>query len=151
MKNTIQLTLTGRQRDESGEETVTETRHSAEYYERNGSIYILYEEIPEDAGAAIQNCIKLKGSVLEITKKGAVSARMVFEAGREYPTDYATPYGCIKIGIRTESLKCLHSEEGLSIRAEYSLTSQGQPFSYCSITIAIDTKNSGKRLNIPIP
>lgn len=137
MKNKVQLTLTGRQRAEDGEEAVTETCHTAEYYERNGSIYILYEEIPEDMDTAIQNCIKLKGSVLEITKKGAVNTRMVFEEGREYLTDYKTPYGGLKIGVCTENLKCLYPKDGLTIQVRYTLTSQGEPFSFCSITIAV--------------
>lgn len=138
MKNTIPLILTGRQWDENGTETVTETRHTAEYYEKNGSIYLLYRELPEGMDTAVQNCVKYRDSALEITRKGPFRTRMVFRPDQEYLADYATPYGSVKIGIRTKEVTCLRSENSLTIRAEYTLNSRGQPFSRCLVTIAAD-------------
>ena len=138
----VELTLTGRQQAEGGEETVVETVCLAEYYERNDSIYILYQELSQENGAVVHNCIKLKNSVLEITRKGPLASRMVFEAGREHLTDYATPYGCMKMGILTHQILCQHGEEDLTINASYTLTSYGQPFSHCSVAIKLRPRDS---------
>lgn len=137
MGTTVQLTLIGRQRDNTGEETVTKTAAAAEYYDKNGTLYLLYEEFPEcseigaemqknnrDAaeiqmdsstpakipksnGAVVHNRIKYKDNLLEVTRNGAINTRMVFESGKEHMTDYATPYGCLRLGILTHSIEAI--------------------------------------------
>ncbi len=137
MADTAQLTLTGRQRTAEGEETVTQTSLQAEYYERENGFYLLYQEPLDGNGSMTAGSMKLKGSVLEITKRGAVRTRMVFEAGCEYLTDYATPYGCLRMGLRTERMDCQRQGSTWQLRTEYSLTSQGEPFSFCVMEIEI--------------
>lgn len=138
MPETVKLSLVGRQRDETGEESITKTSANAEYYEKNGSIYLLYEEIQEETGAAVKNTLKLKGSVLELTRRGAVDTHMIFEAGRMHPSDYATPYGRLKIGVRTRSLEVSSGRELMKIKAEYSLMTDDFPFSDCTLVITIE-------------
>ena len=102
MAEKVELRLTGRQRDETGEENVTELLTEAQLFRRNGSIVILYEETQEGVGT--KNTLKLKGDVLELVKAGSVRTRMTFQEGKEYLSDYATPYGCLQMGIRTDAL-----------------------------------------------
>ena len=136
MNNQVRLTLIGRQRDPSGIETVTELSADAEFYERNGSLYILYEEKSED-GSLTKNVIKHKNNLLELTKKGAVNTCMIFEPGREYITDYLTPFGLLRLGILTDSLKSQRQKDYLEITADYTLTEQERIISYCNIFINI--------------
>lgn len=136
MNNQVQLTLIGRQRDPSGIETVTELSADAEFYERNGSLYILYEEKSED-GSLTKNVIKHKNNMLELIKKGTVNTCMVFEPGRDYMTDYATPFGLLRLGILTDSVKSQYQKDYLEITADYTLTEQERVISYCNIFIKI--------------
>lgn len=136
MDNQVQLTLIGRQRDTSGYETVTELSANAEFYERNGSLYIFYEEKSED-GSLTKNVIKHKNNLLELTKKGAINTCMVFEPGREYITDYLTPFGLLRLGILTDSVKLQRQRDHLEITAEYALTEQERVISYSNIFIKI--------------
>ena len=148
MAEIVQLTLTGRQRTAEGEETVTRTSLQAEYYEREDGFYLLYQEPLDENGSIARSCIRLKDSLLEITKKGAVQTRMVFEEGREYLTNYATSYGCLRMGIRTERLECRRQDSTWRLRTEYSLTSQGEPFSFCvmetEVCLSLPQNNSVK-------
>ena len=147
MGTTVQLTLIGHQRDSAGEETITKSTATAEYYEKNGTLYLLYDEnpecsetvteiqknnrdtaeihknnqdiaknqknssaaakIPKNSGAVVHNRIKYKDNLLEVTRNGAINTRMVFESGKEHMTDYATPYGCLRLGILTHSLEII--------------------------------------------
>lgn len=136
MKKKVRLTLIGRQRDEMGQENVTELSADAEYYERNGSLYILYEENEADTGCT-QSIIKLKDGLLELTKKGAVNTRMVFEEGREHMADYITPLGTLQLGIATSDVCSKQSEDCLNIHANYDLTERGHILSHCNINIKI--------------
>lgn len=179
------ITLTGRQKDETGEVAVTEHSGDAEYFEKNGSCYIFYDNTPDGAntpekadfpngantsdgvnspdgvdtsnrvntsngvdtsngvntsnvmGTIVKSTIKLKNSVLELSQRGVINTRMVFEPGKEYITDYATPYGCLKMGITTHSLDVFRTERTLKIRIKYALTSEGLPVSECSMDITV--------------
>lgn len=136
MDKQVLLTLTGRQRDPSGVETVTELSAEAECYERNGSLYILYEERAED-GSLSKNVIKHKSDLLELTRKGAVSTCMVFEPGKEHMADYTTAFGLLRLGILTESVtkRCLKDQ--IEITAVYTLKEHGQLISHCNLFINI--------------
>lgn len=137
MSQKVHLTLTGRQKDETGEIALTEHSGEAEYFEKNQCVYLLYEEFPEGTDTIVRNTLKLKHSVLELTRRGGISARMVFEPGKEYLTDYATPYGCLKMGISTRSLDISREDCLLRVRIAYSLSSNGLPVSDCSLDIAV--------------
>lgn len=130
-----QLTIVGTQLDGSGEEQTARIAAAADYHTADGSIYILYEEDTAEGEGTTRNMIKLKGGALELTKKGAVSARMVFEPGQEHMTLYSTPFGALPLGICTDTVESALSEEEFRICASYSLTSQGCPISHCRILI----------------
>ena len=136
MGKEVQLTLIGLQRDEEGQENITRLSVRAEYYLKNGSHYILYEEKQPDGGLT-KNTIKFKDNLLELTKRGAVNSRMVFERGREHMTDYATPFGLLRLGVLAQEIVFCQSGNFLEIQARYSLAQAGQPFSHCKITINI--------------
>lgn len=131
----IQLTLVGRQQGEDGETLVTKSVVTADYEEKNGGRYILYEEAQEDGGPVAKNLIKLKGGVLELTKRGAVNTHMVFASGRESRASYATPYGCLQMEIATRSLDSAFRDGKMEIRVDYDLASQGRLLSRCLLTM----------------
>lgn len=135
MTGNVQVVITGRQLDEAGEETITESRTAAECYEKNGGFYLLYEERPEGAGVPVRNIIKWKGSALELTKRGALNTRMVFEPGKEHRTDYITPYGSVKMELFTRAAEASFRDEEITIRVEYTLSSEGRLLSDCVLTI----------------
>lgn len=141
MDNQVLLTLTGRQWDEEKNETVTEQSAPGTLYERNGSLYILYDEKTEEGGT-VKNTIKLKGTILELTKKGIVNTCMVFEPGREHMTDFVTPFGSLRLGVLTDSVEMRESEEQMEITSSYMLTESGRIISHCKISIKI--LNRGK-------
>ena len=139
MNRNVVLTLTGCQRDPEGGETVTKLSAAAEYFERNGALYILYEESTED-GDTVKSRIKLKDLLLEVTRKGAMNACMIFEIGREHTTEYATPFGSLQMGILTHSVETDQSDNELTIVADYSLTTGGVEISRCKISIKIHSR-----------
>lgn len=138
MQKTVWLTLTGRQRGEDGTETVTETRTQAEYTERDGGLRLLYEETDEETGAVTRNVLKWQNSVLELTKQGAVSAHIIFEAGAEHRTEYVTPYGRLQMDVRTDAVEAV-SRNGVpaEIRIRYTLCSDGCPFAENALTVSM--------------
>jgi len=135
MAQKVRLILNGSQKDSSGEDTFTASETPAEYYEKNGSIFLFFTETSEGAKSAVKSRIKYKNGLLELTRNGMINTHMVFEKGREYLTDYATPYGCLKLGILTHALSCTVRDGLPEIRADYSLTCEGQRIARCRIEI----------------
>ncbi len=130
--------MKGVQRDDAGETGSTETVVTGEYYFRNGSHYILYEETAEDSGERVKSSLKLKGNLLELNRKGAVNSRMVFETGKRHVLDYATPFGLLRMETVTSQILCTEKENRLRIRAEYELWADGRKVSSCRLTIRIE-------------
>lgn len=137
MAQKAMLTLTGRQRDQNGEESVAESRAEAQYYEKDGSSYIFYEELPEDSRDAVKNRIKFKDGLLEMTKRGPVRSRMVFQAGRTHRADYVTLYGTLPLEVATHKAEIRRLEGRTEIRLEYTLLSGGQFLSRCALDICL--------------
>ena len=138
MTRNVLVTVKGVQRDGTGESCSTEITASGEYYFRNGSHYIFYEETSEDSGESVKNSLKLKENLLELNRKGAVNSRMVFEAGKCHVTDYATPFGMLRMETATSRILCMKEEDRIRIKVEYELWADGAQVSSCRLTIAIE-------------
>lgn len=137
MDKKVRITVIGHQWDEDGMETVTEQSADAEYYEHNDSVYILYEEALNTGSDKTKNTIKIKDGGLELTKKGSVNSRMVFQEGVEHMTEYVTAFGRLQLGIRTHAIHMLQSDKTQEITADYDLSANGHNLSRCKIIIKI--------------
>ncbi len=135
MGKKVQLTVKGIHGGDSGQNSTEEFTVEAEYFERSGTRYILYEERREND--RIPCTLKLKNGILELTKKDFCRTRMIFERGCEHPADYATPFGALRLGIRTEELDFGQTDSPLEIQADYCLLQEGQVFSRCKLIIKI--------------
>jgi len=134
MTRNVWVTVRSVQKDGGGNESRMESSAEGLFYEKNGGSYLLYEETNKE-GEAVKNLVKCKGKLLELKRTGAVNARMVFEQGQTYMTDYATCFGVLKLGVKTRRLAFAAEEDMFRIQAEYELLSEGEPVSTCGIVI----------------
>ena len=92
-----------------------------EYYFRNGSHYLRFEEVLDDSAEPTVNYIKMSPKGLEVRKKGLVNVHMVFEQGKKNMTYYSTPYGTLQMGIAATKLELDENDTGLSMKVDYAL------------------------------
>ena len=85
--------------DAQGDQEPIEIIVPGQYYFRNGSHYLRYEELLDETAEPTINYIKVSGKGLEVSKKGLVNVHMVFEQGKKNMTYYTTPYGTLQMGI----------------------------------------------------
>lgn len=147
MEKEVLLSMKGLQfsMDEEGAQAL-ETITPAEYYMRNGSHYVIYDEVTEGFLEPTKNIIKFKESLLEVTKKGLVNVHMVFEENKKNMTSYATPFGNILIGIDTGDVKISEKEDGIFINVEYVLEANYEHLADCRITMDITPREKGIEL-----
>lgn len=142
MTKEVLLSLRGLQFDAVSEDgDKIETITPAEYYKRNDSHYVIYEEAVEGFRERTKNIIKFKNNSLDLTKKGLVNVHMIFEENKKNMTSYSTPYGDILIGIDARSVEMKEEEERILVDVDYALEVNYEHFADCKIKMDIRSKD----------
>lgn len=90
--------------------------------EDSGDITVTYPEFSdENPSVRTDTVVTLRGKTLTIERTGPMSSRLILEKGKRHQCLYDTPMGQMFIGIFTDSIKVIASENGADIRASYQL------------------------------
>lgn len=115
-----------------------------QYYFRNGSHYLRYEEILDDSAEPTVNYIKMSPNGVEVRKKGLVNVHMVFEQGKKNMTYYTTPFGTLQMGIATTNLELTENAGSIDMKVDYALDMNDEHVADCYLTIMAQDKGSGR-------
>ena len=110
-----------------------ETVQQGEYFERNGSIFLLYDEYYEGFDEPVKNVMKIRGN--EMTLMMDMTLQQVMK--EKNLTRYQTPYGVMMIGLDTSRVVCLQEEKSLAIEIDYTLEANYQYVSDSKIRIMV--------------
>ena len=113
-----------------------------QYYFRNGSHYLRYEEMLDDSAETTVNYIKMSPDGVEVRKQGQVNVHMVFEQGKKNRTFYNTPYGTLQMGIAATGLELKESEDGIQMKVDYALDMNEEHVADCYLTVKAQSKDS---------
>lgn len=114
-----------------------------EYYYRNGSHYLRYEEIQEGFTEKTINYIKISPKGMEVRKKGISNVHMVFEKEKKNLSYYTTPFGNIQMGISAARLDMHEDEECIDAKVEYALEMNEEHVADCFLELEVRSKNIG--------
>lgn len=135
MTKNVQITIRSIQMMGQQKEQIEQVAKGS-FYEKNGTCYLVYDEAAEGGEEKISTMVKLKPDSIEITKKGAITALMVFQENTEYVTRYGTFAGELIMRFRTGRLWWQKRENGLEAEIQYKLDINGAYVSDCSIYIS---------------
>lgn len=144
MTKEVLLSLKGLQYETEENNQEIEVITPAEYYSKNGTHYIIYQEVAEESMEPIKNVIKFRENYLEVTKSGALHVHMVFEAKKKNIANYGTPYGEIIVGVDTEKVILTQEEEHIQVRVKYALDINYVPMAECNIYIDVRARGTGE-------
>lgn len=140
MTQKVLLTFKGMQFGQDDEGTgQIETVSQGDYYKKNGSHYVIYEEQLEGSEDVLKNRLKFNENTLELCRTGAVNVRMVFEENKKNLTGYNTPFGQILMGIDTKKIQIMEQEEHITVEVEYALDINNEFLSDCHMRIDISS------------
>ena len=128
-----------------GEPEEIEVMNVAEYYFKNNTHYVMYEEILDGTTAPTRNLVKIKPNSVEITRKGEVNTRMYFEAGKCDHTAYYTPEGQINMGMDTHRVLLTEEENEIRARISYAMLVNYQPMADCEICLRITKTDQNEK------
>lgn len=139
MDRSVMLTISGLHSGEADENGSVETKVRAEYFKRNETHYLLYEEKEEGFKQTSKNRMKFRGNMLELTRQGLLNTHMVFEENKTHMTPYQTPYGQMLLGIHTKKVDMQEQENFIRVVVEYTLEADEAYLSDSRIEICIES------------
>ena len=137
MTKDVLIAIKGLQFEETEDAEEIEVIQRGQYYHRNGSHYLVYEEPVEGSSDVILNRIKVREGEVIVTKKGAVNAMLSFKQNEKNMTNYTTPYGNLVMGINTQQIALDMNEEKIAVHVEYALDINYVFLADCRITITV--------------
>ena len=128
MNREVELVLSGLHDAEgASDKDAVETAQTAQYFKRNDSHYLLYEE-------------DLEGFDGTCTRQGTAEMHMIFEENKRHVVPYNTPYGQLLLGIKTRRVQVEEQEDRICVTVEYILDQEGEPFSESCLKLHIREK-----------
>lgn len=113
---------------------------SGTYYEKCGKHYVIYEEVMEGLQKPVTNKLKFSEQILELSRNGSVSTRMVFEENKKHMADYHTPYGGMTLDIDTKKFHMKNETDKITLNVVYTLEQNNEYLADCKILIEIRSK-----------
>lgn len=137
MDKDVLLKISGLQVDEGQDDVNIETITKAQYYKKNDSHYVIYEEVTEGFSKPTKNVIKFKENMLDLTKKGNVNVHMLFEENKRSMSNYATPFGNVLVGVDTGNISMEETENQIQVSVDYTLELNYEYLAECKISMEI--------------
>ena len=100
-----------KQYDVDGNMDTIELKAYGQIIEKNGSIYIKYNQKEEDM--EVKNTIKISEDCIKVIKSGSVNSTMTFTKGNKHTNKYATPQGIFLIDTKVNDFKISNGEKKL--------------------------------------
>ncbi len=141
MNRDVLVSIKGLQFDPEGDQGEIETITPGQYYKKNNSHYLLFEEAMEGFSEITSNKMKWNENSLDLMKKGVVNVHMIFEKNQKNMTDYRTPFGNIIIGIDTNNINVIETENKINVDVDYALEVNYEHLADCKISVEIKNRD----------
>lgn len=114
-----------------------------DYYKKEHSHFVLFEEVTEGSDETIKNIIKFSDNTVSVTKKGLINVNMLFEENKKNMSNYVTPYGNILIGLDTRRVDMTEEENRILVQVDYALEANYEHLADCQLVMDIRNKEEG--------
>jgi uncharacterized beta-barrel protein YwiB (DUF1934 family) len=137
LRKEVLVTIRGTQTNDLGERETIELVTKANYYQKNSSFYIVYNESEISGLAGTTTSLKAEPSRVTLNRMGTAEVKQVFEEGIHHETSYVTPYGSMWIRVLPWKVEVDLTEVGGSINLEYELELCRQRIGYNELSITV--------------
>lgn len=143
MTRDVLIKISGLQAMDGGKDNV-EVITTGDYFLKNGSHYVVYDEMMEGFEGNIRNLLKISPDKMDVRKNGIANAHMVFEQDRKNMTHYATPMGEMIVEVSTNRIFVDEQEDSLKVSVDYSLDINYDHVSDCNITVDVCSRGTAR-------
>lgn len=115
-----------------------------EYYFRNNTHYLLYDEVMDGFTEPTHNVVKIRSGLMEVKKKGLINVQMIFEKDKKNIAFYKTPFGTVEMEVAATRVAMEEAEDWMEIRADYALGMNGNSVADCVMQIRVTPRGNKK-------
>jgi uncharacterized beta-barrel protein YwiB (DUF1934 family) len=109
----------------------------AEWFEKNGSTFIVYHETEVSGMEGSKTMLKIHGDTITMTRFGATNSKIVYDVNHPMRSAYNTPYGTFEMSVFTEKLDYKLEELSGYIHIDYNMALEGVSNSKNQLRISI--------------
>lgn len=118
---------------------------AGQYFEKNGKIYVLYDDADETTKKITRNTIKITSEkMVEVKRSGNAQVHMIFREGEKTYSTYQTLVGEMMVGFETTNIDILEEEDLLHVRLQYALEVNGAITSDNTVELRVESKDTCK-------
>lgn len=141
MTKDVMISIRGIQFDNGQDGEKIESIQLGEYYNKNNTHYIMFDEIIEGMDEPVKSMIKFKKGEMHLHKKGPINVTMDFLEHKKTLTDYRTPFGSIVIGLEATKVDFQEEEKKIVVKVDYAMDVNYEHLADCKIKIDIRAKD----------
>lgn len=138
MKKEVLVTIVGLHDSETDNDRVDTVCEGT--YGKIGETHVITYEESDEEGMLYTTTMRLRDDYLEVTKKGTITSKLVYELGKETVTEYVTPYGALSLEFNTKLIEIMDEDEKICAHVEYAMGICGAHHADCRIDIKIENK-----------
>ena len=86
------------------------------HYLKKDKHYLLYEEYENDENTKTSNMIKFNNDIVEITRKGQVDGKLIFQENQKKQSLYSTPMGDLLIEVLTKEIEVSDDDDDVNLK-----------------------------------
>ena len=106
------------------------------HYLKKDKHYLLYEEYENDENTKTSNMIKFNNDIVEITRKGQVDWKLIFQENQKKQSLYSTPMGDLLIEVLTKEIEVSDDDDDVNLKIKYQIHVDGNKVSDNEIDIS---------------
>ena len=106
------------------------------HYLKKDKHYLLYEEYENDENTKTSNMIKFNNDIVEITRKGQVDGKLIFQEKQKKQSLYSTPMGDLLIEVLTKEIEVSDDDDDVNLKIKYQIHVDGNKVSDNEIDIS---------------
>ena len=91
------------------------------HYLKKDKHYLLYEEYENDENTKTSNMIKFNNDIVEITRKGQVDGKLIFQENQKKQSLYSTPMGDLLIEVLTKEIEVSDDDDDVNLKIKYQI------------------------------
>lgn len=122
--------------DQEGAEPL-ELITTGEYYFRNNTHFLLYDEVIEGFKEPTHNVLKFRPGYMEVRKRGTINVHMIFERDKKNVVYYETPFGKMEMEIFAKRVILAESAKVMELTADYVLGVNHSAMADCVMQIRV--------------
>ena len=143
MKKKIKIKIKGIHESPEGEIEPVEVIALGQMFDKDGFLCITYEEAIDEGDDGVVsrvsgNLLKIRDDQVEIIREGPAKSHMVFVQGETTTTYYYTMYGEMEMGIHTENINKVLTQNGFDLSIRYTLEMNQTFISKCNVGISVE-------------